>query len=126
MGVGIGWYVQSDLTSGLYRSDALSALGDDAGSSPGGDINILLIGLDSRKAMDGSDLPAEFVTDKLHAGDSDVGGYNTNTLILLHVPGDGGKARHLPGTITPRYPPMEWPRPRKPTEWRRLMRTPNS
>ncbi|MCD2158059.1 LCP family protein [Rhodococcus cerastii] len=92
MGVGIGWYVQSDLTSGLYRSDALSALGDDAGSSLDGDTNILLIGLDSRKAMDGSDLPAEFVTDKLHAGDSDVGGYNTNTLILLHVPGDGGKA----------------------------------
>lgn len=92
VGVGIGWYVQSDLTSGLYRSDALSALGDDAGSSLDGDTNILLIGLDSRKAMDGSDLPAEFVTDKLHAGDSDVGGYNTNTLILLHVPGDGGKA----------------------------------
>ncbi|MGC0362095.1 LCP family protein required for cell wall assembly [Rhodococcus sp. 27YEA15] len=92
IGVGGVWYIQSDLTSGLNRSDALSALGADAGSSLDGDTNILLIGLDSRKAMDGSDLPAEFVTEQLHAGDSDVGGYNTNTLILLHVPGDGSKA----------------------------------
>jgi LCP family protein required for cell wall assembly len=33
------------------------------------------------------------VSGLLHAGDSsDVGGYNTNTLILLHVPGNGSKA----------------------------------
>lgn len=77
--------------SGFYVSDALSALSDTPRSAHG-DTNILLIGLDSRKAMDGGDLPAQFVTDELHAGDSDVGGYNTNTLILLHVPGDGSRA----------------------------------
>lgn len=77
--------------SGLYVSDALGVLTDTPRSTHG-DANILLIGLDSRKAMDGSDLPAQFVTDELHAGDSDVGGYNTNTLILLHVPGDGSRA----------------------------------
>lgn len=91
-GVGIGWLVQSRMLSGLYVSDALSALGLDVPKSEHGDANILLIGLDSRKAMDGSDLPAQFVTDELHAGDSDVGGYNTNTLILVHVPGDGSRA----------------------------------
>ncbi|MFE3289543.1 LCP family protein [Rhodococcus sp. NPDC059234] len=91
-GVGIGWAAQAGLTSGMYTSDALKALAPDAPRSVHGDTNILLIGLDSRKAMDGSDLPAQFVTDKLHAGDSDVGGYNTNTLLLLHVPGDGSRA----------------------------------
>lgn len=90
--VGLGWAVKTNVVSGLRVSDALSVLGEDAPKSEHGDVNILLIGLDSRKAMDGSDLPAQFVTDELHAGDSDVGGYNTNTLILLHVPGDGSRA----------------------------------
>ncbi|MCL2535769.1 MAG: LCP family protein, partial [Nocardiaceae bacterium] len=89
---GLAWGAQRELTSGLTRSDAIDAVSDDNGTSSRGDSNILLIGLDSRKDMDGNDLPAEFVTDQLHAGDSDVGGYNTNTLILLHVPGDGSRA----------------------------------
>ena len=50
-------------------------------------MNILLIGLDSRKDQHGNDLPKE-VLDELHAGDSDAGGYNTNTLILVHVGAD--------------------------------------
>ncbi|WP_246097893.1 LCP family protein [Rhodococcus spelaei] len=90
--VGFGWAAKTHVVSGLHVSDALSVLGADGPRSEHGDSNILLIGLDSRKAMDGSDLPAQFVTDELHAGDSDVGGYNTNTLILLHVPGDGSRA----------------------------------
>ncbi|WP_066905787.1 LCP family protein [Millisia brevis] len=90
VGVGVGWTVESDVASGFMVSDALGAGTSDG--SANGDVNILLIGLDSRKAMDGSDLPAEVVSDELHAGDSDVGGYNTNTLILLHVPGDGSRA----------------------------------
>lgn len=91
-GTGFAWAVKSNMLSGLNFSDALTALGTDSPKSQHGDANILLIGLDSRKAMDGSDLPAQFVTDELHAGDSDVGGYNTNTLILVHVPGDGSRA----------------------------------
>ncbi|MDH6278927.1 LCP family protein [Prescottella agglutinans] len=89
---GLAWGAQRDLITGLTRSDALDAVSDENGTSSHGDSNILLIGLDSRKDMDGNDLPAAFVTDQLHAGDSDVGGYNTNTLILLHVPGDGSRA----------------------------------
>ncbi|MDV6278374.1 LCP family protein [Rhodococcus erythropolis] len=92
VGVGVGWTISTSVTSGLYTSDALGALDQDRPASSGGASNILLIGLDSRKAMDGSDLPAQFVTDQLHAGDSDVGGYNTNTLIVLHVPGNGDRA----------------------------------
>lgn len=92
VGVGVGWTISTSVTSGLYTSDALGALDVDGLASSGGASNILLIGLDSRKAMDGSDLPAQFVTDQLHAGDSDVGGYNTNTLIVLHVPGNGDRA----------------------------------
>lgn len=89
---GVGWTISASVTSGLYTSDALGALDEDRPASSGGASNILLIGLDSRKAMDGSDLPAQFVTDQLHAGDSEVGGYNTNTLILLHVPVNGDRA----------------------------------
>ncbi|MDH6676835.1 LCP family protein required for cell wall assembly [Rhodococcus sp. LBL1] len=89
---GLGWAAQHQLTTGLIRSGALDVLTGGDRTSQHGDSNILLIGLDSRKDMHGNDLPPEFVTDELHAGDSDVGGYNTNTLILLHVPGDGSRA----------------------------------
>ncbi|MGW2993898.1 LCP family protein, partial [Streptomyces sp. NPDC001193] len=57
-----------------------------------GDTNILLMGLDSRRDQNGEKLPEE-VLDELHAGSSDIGGYNANTLILLHVPGDGSRAK---------------------------------
>ncbi|MFG1792352.1 LCP family protein [Nocardia sp. NPDC049149] len=64
-----------------------AALGVNAPRSLAGDMNILLIGLDTRKDQDGDDLPQEIV-DQLHAGDGDVGGYNANTLILVHIPAD--------------------------------------
>lgn len=92
---GVGWTVYREATTGLTTSDALLALPGNDNASNGADTNILLIGLDSRKDMDGNDLPAEFVTDSLHAGDSDVGGYNTNTLLLLHLPADGGRAKAI-------------------------------
>ncbi|MEV5594911.1 LCP family protein [Streptomyces sp. NPDC052496] len=86
---GAGWYLYRDLAERIGSSQAL---GDGAPRSSGGATNILLMGLDSRRDQNGNDLPAD-VLEKLHAGaSSDVGGYNTNTLILLHVPGDGGRA----------------------------------
>ena len=63
------------------------ALGLDAPHSTDGSMNILLIGLDSRKDQQGDDLPQQ-ILDQLHAGGSDDGGYNTNTLILVHVGAD--------------------------------------
>ena len=85
---GTGWYMDRTILGTLSTSDALAGLGGRAEA----DQNILLMGLDSRKDMNGNDLP-ESILDKLHAGSSsDIGGYNTNTLILLHVPVDGSRA----------------------------------
>ncbi|WP_156745816.1 LCP family protein [Mycobacterium sp. ACS4054] len=81
---GAGYYVAHGALGGITVSDALRP--DDPRSS-GDDMNILLIGLDSRKDQDGNDLPWSILK-HLHAGDSDDGGYNTNTLILVHVSAD--------------------------------------
>ena len=81
---GAGYYVAHGALGGITVSDALSP--EDPRSS-GNEMNILLIGLDSRKDQDGNDLPNSILK-QLHAGDSDDGGYNTNTLILVHVSAD--------------------------------------
>ncbi|MDJ0383423.1 LCP family protein [Streptomyces sp. G-G2] len=83
-----GWYAYRDLAGSIGSSKALEG----AEKSGRGDVNILLMGLDSRRDQNGEPLP-EAVLDKLHAGSSDIGGYNTNTLILLHVPADGSRAK---------------------------------
>ncbi|MEU7576257.1 LCP family protein [Streptomyces sp. NPDC041068] len=82
------WYLYREMDS----IGSSSALGSDAPKSKDGSTNILLMGLDTRKDQNGEELPAD-VLKKLHAGSSDIGGYNANTLILLHVPADGGKAK---------------------------------
>ncbi|MCW2512295.1 MAG: cpsA [Mycobacterium sp.] len=82
---GVGWWTFRGLLSGITVSQALGA---DAPRSAGTAVNILLIGLDSRKDQNGNDLPQELL-DQLHAGDSESGGYNTNTLILVHLAADG-------------------------------------
>jgi len=81
---GAGYYVAHGALGGITISRALRP--DDPRSS-GDNMNILLIGLDSRKDQDGNDLPWSILK-HLHAGDSDDGGYNTNTLILVHVGAD--------------------------------------
>jgi LCP family protein required for cell wall assembly len=82
---GFGWWTLHGMLSGITVSQALGA---DAPHSTGTAVNILLIGLDSRKDQNGDDLPQD-VLDQLHAGDSSSGGYNTNTLILVHLAEDG-------------------------------------
>jgi LCP family protein required for cell wall assembly len=81
---GLAYSEAHGMLSGITVS---KALGSDEPRSSGGAMNILLIGLDSRKDQDGNELPDE-VLDKLHAGDSESGGYNTNTLILVHIGAD--------------------------------------
>ncbi|MFI8358561.1 LCP family protein [Streptomyces sp. NPDC085612] len=88
MAGGGAWYLYRDLAAGIGSSRALEG----AEKSRSGDTNILLMGLDSRRDQNGEELPEE-VLDALHAGSSDIGGYNANTLILLHVPGDGSQAQ---------------------------------
>ncbi len=81
---GAGYYVAHGALGGITVSDALSP---EDPRSAGDSMNILLIGLDSRKDQDGNDLPWSILK-HLHAGDSEDGGYNTNTLILVHVGAD--------------------------------------
>jgi len=84
-----GAWLRAAVLGGFQRS---AALGGSIPKSRDGSVNILLMGLDSRRDNRGHDLPAA-ILGKLHAGSSsDVGGYNTNTLILLHVPADGSPA----------------------------------
>jgi len=85
---GYGWSQYHDLLTGVGRSGAIRA---NAPKSAGGDTNILIMGLDSRLDENGNPLPAD-VYQALHAGDQQVGGYNANVLILVHLPGDGSKA----------------------------------
>jgi LCP family protein required for cell wall assembly len=84
LATGSGWWMAHGVLGGITVSQAL---GTDDPKSSGGAMNILLIGLDSRKDQDGNDLPWA-VLKHLHAGDSEDGGYNTNTLILAHVGAD--------------------------------------
>jgi LCP family protein required for cell wall assembly len=89
--LGVVWSVYHSATTGLRTS---SILGADTGTSAHGDQNILIMGLDSRKDENGNDLPQD-VYDALHAGSAADGAYNTNVLMLLHVPGDGSKATSI-------------------------------
>ena len=79
---GTGWAVARSVTGGFTVSRASGLHPDDSDG-----ITILLMGLDSRKDQNGDDLPPE-VLENLHAGDSSRGGYNTNTLVLMHLSSD--------------------------------------
>ncbi|MFX0579582.1 LCP family protein [Nocardia nepalensis] len=83
-GTAVGWATAGSFDNGFGRSAAIEA---DAPRSLGGDMNILLIGLDTRKDQNGNNLPEEILS-QLHAGDGEEGGYNANTLILVHIPAD--------------------------------------
>ncbi|WP_051182817.1 LCP family protein [Nocardia vinacea] len=83
-GTGFAYYTEKSLDQGFTHSNAISA--EDAAALDG-DMNILLIGLDTRKDRNGNDLPKD-VMDQLHAGDGSEGGYNANSLILVHIPKD--------------------------------------
>ncbi|MGH3853387.1 MAG: LCP family protein [Pseudonocardiaceae bacterium] len=99
---GYGWSQYQDLLTGIGRSDAIRV---DAPKSVSGDTNILIMGLDSRLDENGDPLPPA-IYQALHAGDQQVGGYNANVLMLLHLPGDGSKAT---GISIPRDDYVELP-----------------
>nr|WP_223243508.1 LCP family protein [Streptomyces sp. CBMA123] len=91
---GVVWYEYTSLTDGMTTSNAIEETRKDAPKHLDNSVNLLLIGLDSRKNMDGSDVDPAVVQNELHAGaDSSIGGYNTNSLILLHIPANGGKVQ---------------------------------
>ena len=87
-GAAVAGYTYLDLSNGIHRS-SLSALAGVPQHS--GETNILVMGLDSRLDENGNPLPAN-VYSALQAGNQSDGGYNTNVLMLLHIPAGGGKA----------------------------------
>ena len=82
------YFFNKTATTAIPRSHVLNG----AKQSKNGDTNILLLGLDSRKDNNGADLPRALL-DLMHVGSSSsIGGYNTNTMILIHIPSGGKKA----------------------------------
>jgi LCP family protein required for cell wall assembly len=69
----------------IPRSKALAGVA----ASKNKDTNILLLGLDSRRDANGANLPRKLLN-YMHVGSSSsIGGYNTNTMIVLHIPAKG-------------------------------------
>jgi LCP family protein required for cell wall assembly len=85
---GMAWGVHQQVNA-LGTSHAIA---EAPPRTPGAPLNILVIGLTTRLDQNGNELPKN-VLDALHAGDGSVGGYNTNTMIVLHVPGDGSRVQ---------------------------------
>jgi LCP family protein required for cell wall assembly len=86
---GFSYFVIRDV-NGIGGSHAITS-----GPSIGAQ-NILLMGLESRRDWNGNILPSGILA-KLHAGsrqgvENGVGGNDTNTLILIHIPAGGKKA----------------------------------
>jgi LCP family protein required for cell wall assembly len=81
---GSAWGLYRDITGGLTTTNVIT------GGANSGEQNILLVGVDSRTDAQGNPLPRA-VLDQLHGGESS-GVLNSDTIIVLHVPDDGGSA----------------------------------
>jgi LCP family protein required for cell wall assembly len=96
---GYNWSVLRQLDQGIARTDVFAAAptgGQAAGAAPvlppplTSDVNILLVGMDSRTDPHGNPLP-QWKLDMLNAG-PDTGELDTDTMILLHIPAGGQQA----------------------------------
>jgi LCP family protein required for cell wall assembly len=81
---GTAWGLYRDVTAGITTTDVIAGGGD------GGDLNILLVGVDSRTDAHGRPLPPE--VQRMLSSGPDTGVLNSDTIILLHVPEGGGAA----------------------------------
>lgn len=88
--VAVAAVVVSDL-NGIHRSTIAMPSASPGVPQNDGEVNLLIMGLDSRVDQDGKPYPQE-IYDAIHAEDESVGGYNTNVLIFIHIPAGGGKA----------------------------------
>ncbi|MEU2351126.1 LCP family protein [Modestobacter sp. NPDC049651] len=87
-GSGWGWYLARVAQASVSRTDAIPADGNtdvNGKDHAGQEMNLLLVGMDSRKGLT-AEQQAEFST-----GDPD-GVLNTDTMILVHIPADGSAA----------------------------------
>ena len=82
---GTAWGLYRDVTAGITTTDVIAGGGD------GGAQDILLVGVDSRTDAQGNPLPQE-VLQQLNTGGDNPRVLNSDTIILLHVPEDGGAA----------------------------------
>jgi LCP family protein required for cell wall assembly len=85
---GFGWHFYQDLTGGISTSDVI--VGGGSPAPPGSDTNVLLVGVDSRTDAQGRPLSKQLLA-QLRSGAED-GVLNSDTIIVLHVPADGGRA----------------------------------
>ncbi|MET1075732.1 MAG: LCP family protein, partial [Umezawaea sp.] len=90
-----GWSFLRNLDQGTTTTDVISAeVSENAGVGRkplDGAVDILMVGIDSRVDAQGNPLAPE-VLDLLSGGISD-GEMNTDTMILVHIPVDGTRAR---------------------------------
>jgi LCP family protein required for cell wall assembly len=92
-GVAFAAYQYNDISNGIHRSVITMPTAKGTPGVPQSKVatNILVMGLDSRLDENGDPLPAA-VYNALHAGSGSDGGYNTNVLMLIHIPGNGKPA----------------------------------
>ncbi|OLM33499.1 Cell envelope-associated transcriptional attenuator LytR-CpsA-Psr, subfamily A1 [Pseudonocardia sp. Ae717_Ps2] len=81
---GAAWTLYRDVTGGITTTNLLF------GGSAGGEQNILLVGVDSRTDAQGNPLPADVLA-QLRSG-AESGVLNSDTIIVVHLPADGGSA----------------------------------
>ena len=81
---GTAWGLYRDVTAGITTTDVISGGGD------GGPLDILLVGVDSRTDARATRCRRRCST-QLHTG-GDAGVLNSDTIILLRIPEDGGAA----------------------------------
>lgn len=81
---GWGWYLGRVAEASVNRTDALPTTGNKDTSGHGVDMNLLLVGSDSRADATSAELKA--LNTQANPGN------NTDTMILVHVPADGSAA----------------------------------
>jgi LCP family protein required for cell wall assembly len=84
IGAATGWAAFDHIVSGIKKLDVFAGLTDRPSGGVVGDLNILVVGSDSRSGLTSAQKK------QMHVG-HDVG-QRSDTMILLHIPRGGGKA----------------------------------
>jgi LCP family protein required for cell wall assembly len=87
---GYYWSRLASFADDVTTVDVIAGGGGDSGPPIDGAVDILLVGMDSRTDAQGNPLSKEQLA-LLNAGKAD-GVENTDTIILIHIPVEGGKA----------------------------------
>jgi LCP family protein required for cell wall assembly len=88
---GVSWATLQKAENGVTTDNVIDPGGtDNGGKHADGADDILLVGLDSRTDVQGNALPQQVLASLGAGGDS--GEVNTDTMILLHIPDNGGAA----------------------------------